>query len=340
MAGQRGPRRRLRRVRRRRDTVLRTLLAAVLLLAAGAAAVGVGYYLGTNLLAGLGAPAGSQGAADDGGPGPAQEDPSLEPFPEPSSGGEETDPDDEKGTDDEGGDLDDEEGAGGEEDDEEDDGHSDSPPIPVKAPAVTLYAVQVGNFSTRNNAQQAVQRLREAGLSAAVADHDGYRVWVGLFDTDAQARTVAAQVRGPEQDAFVHPWVLAADGRLPGVEGADQLARLIATLPETTRQFAHVWTARAMGGDQWQKAVEAVRERIIALQEQTLALTVPEELDDLTGDLIQYVSKASALAASLAALTQGELSPGQAGDLMVDHMELAGQAARILQAVDQALGQE
>ncbi|HLS88968.1 MAG TPA: SPOR domain-containing protein [Sphingobacteriaceae bacterium] len=337
MAGQRGPRRRLRRVRRRRDTVLRGVLAVVLLLAAGAAAVGVGYYLGSNLLAGIGAPADSQGSDPGDGPDSAPGEPTVDPFPDPSSGDDEDDP---NGTDDEPGAGEGDEGGDDEEDagqaeDEEDDEPVDRPPVQVRAPAVTLYAVQAGNFSTRNNAQQMVQQLREAGLPAAVADYDGYRVWVGLYDADAQARTAAAQVRQSEQDAFVHPWVLSADGLLPGVEGADHLARLIAALPETTRQFAHVWTTRAMGGDQWQQDVAAVRERIIALQEQTLALTVPEELDDLAEDLIDYVSRASGLAASLWDLAQGNISSAQAGDLMVEHMELAARAARILQAVDQ-----
>lgn len=338
MAGQRGPRRRLRRVRR--DTALRGLLVAVLLLVTGLAAVGTGYFLATQLLAGLGAPAASQGAADGHQPEPAPGEPAAgDPSPEPSGETSPAGAGDDPAGDDNGAQGDArEEGDPGAEGDPGEDGDSlpaDGPPIPVQAPAVPLYAVQVGSFSTRANAQQMAQELREAGLPAAVAAHDGYRVWVGLFDADAPARTMAAQVRQGGREAFVQPWALAVDGLLPHGEGAGQLAQLLTALPETTRQFAHVWTTRSMGGDQWHKAVEAVRERIISLQEQTLALTVPDQLDDLTGDLIQYVSRASALAASLRDLAQGDLPPAEAGPLMVEHMELAGEAARILKTVDQ-----
>lgn len=290
-------RRRLRWVRRDKRSIVKGLVVVAALLVVGAGAVALGYMLSSHLVAGL-RTAPAAGGTDGGSAGPGDTDASA------PADGSDSDP-------------------------AADDAEAGAPVV-IAGSAVTLYAVQIGNFSTEGNAVDLAQQVQTDDRPAAVVADGGFRVWVGLFDADQPARNLSVKLKGEGIDSFVVPWTMAAQGQLPAVAGAAALGELIEALPSVTGQLAAVWTAQARNGRDWSDAAAAAQARVIELQDQALALAVPDELGALTANVIGCVQRASSLAAALQALAAGDLPTEETSVLTMDFIELAGEVAHIL----------
>ncbi|MCK8824430.1 SPOR domain-containing protein [Fuchsiella alkaliacetigena] len=62
-----------------------------------------------------------------------------------------------------------------------------------------LYEVQVGAFSSEDNAQGMVRQLEDLGYSAYITSEDPYRVQVGAFEDKESAQNLGQQL---EEDGF------------------------------------------------------------------------------------------------------------------------------------------
>ena len=90
------------------------------------------------------------------------------------------------------------------------------PPAPAAAPAPTAsWAVQVGSFSSRANADRLSEWCREQGYGAKVlAGQDGgrtlYRVRVGPYASRSDARSAVAELALLGRSGFVSDWEKAS----------------------------------------------------------------------------------------------------------------------------------
>ncbi len=71
--------------------------------------------------------------------------------------------------------------------------------IPATIPQKEYYAVQVGSFRNKENAEKRIEELKTKGfdariVEALVMDKIHYRVWVGEFETMEQAKSFAAKL--------------------------------------------------------------------------------------------------------------------------------------------------
>lgn len=65
-------------------------------------------------------------------------------------------------------------------------------------PSVALYVLQHGVFRTEDSMLEAAKKLREQGIAAATDTKDGYRVYVGLSPTKAEADGLVSKLAGTE----------------------------------------------------------------------------------------------------------------------------------------------
>lgn len=65
---------------------------------------------------------------------------------------------------------------------------------PTTATELTLYKVQVGAFSQRDNAQRLVNSLKELGYEAIITSGPPFRVQTGAFSNNDNAKRYAAEL--------------------------------------------------------------------------------------------------------------------------------------------------
>ena len=78
------------------------------------------------------------------------------------------------------------------------------PPVsPDRAPSNTLYRVQVGVFSERENADRMVARLEELGYDAIIIGGAPYRVQTGAFSSKENADRFSEELKSRGFDVIV-----------------------------------------------------------------------------------------------------------------------------------------
>ncbi len=74
----------------------------------------------------------------------------------------------------------------------------------TKAEGITLYNIQVGNFSNIENAQTLANELIDKGLPGYIIKLDMYKVFVGTYSTRQEADKYLAKVKDVYSDAFIN----------------------------------------------------------------------------------------------------------------------------------------
>lgn len=220
-------------------------------------------------------------------------------------------------------------------------GPGERPPLPddafsVEAGPRTFYAVQVGAFSSRANADELAGRLRDAGQAAYIHTEDGHKVWMGLYDSRDAARAsgeaAAEMLADMDAEFFVQQWVFHREVHLADVPSDMEglLADAIAAVPVTIENLSAVWSRTVTGEEDAAVLAAAARDSIGRWQDMLAASDSPEGLAPQVGGLLSFYTRAAAYSAALAAWTAGEAAPGEFSGLMDEHMELAGEAAALV----------
>lgn len=137
--------------------------------------------------------------------------------------------------------------------------------VPISLPAIHCYAVQIGVYEERSNADAQSDRLRELGAAGYIAEDGGrYRVLAAGYPDESSMEKVRAQLAGSDIDSL--PYELSSDGVRLRVEGtAEELSGLeealsfTAGLPERLSREALRFDKDALAVSDGADAISAVR---------------------------------------------------------------------------------
>lgn len=92
-------------------------------------------------------------------------------------------------------------------------------------PTGTLYHVQVGAYSKKENADNMLKKVKSAGFDAFVKHDTLYRVQVGAYSQKANADAMLKKVQAAGFDAFISKSLAAPTPTEPPKKSVDEIAR-------------------------------------------------------------------------------------------------------------------
>jgi len=168
--------------------------------------------------------------------------------------------------------------------------------VMVNLPVLTLYRVQVGAFSSVENAQNLALELRNRSLPAHVVGGDLHRVEAGLYATKEVAVEVAADLESRGYPVYVGKWELNSP---PVVLGAGDpyynlAQKAFAALTALMMEQGMAWDAYAKqkDGQVLVEGLERVEEDIRAVHKDLQEATPPAGWQDLHVRLLDMLSLA------------------------------------------------
>jgi hypothetical protein len=172
--------------------------------------------------------------------------------------------------------------------------------VQIQTKPVTFYRVQVGAYSTKENADKAVQEVAQKGVGAAVMAPDPlYKVYCGLAGTKqaaeklsqtAQAK-LAGSVIGKDDKLYVATTVLAARSFTMNGDKAlvDKLQGAVAKADNAIASLLSFWDSLYMG-TQNQVNLAAMETDITAVRDDLSKTTPPEALKAAHSAALKIVS--------------------------------------------------
>ncbi|MCL6451477.1 MAG: SPOR domain-containing protein [Acetobacteraceae bacterium] len=191
----------------------------------------------------------------------------------------------------------------------------------LRLPTVTLFRVQAGAFSVRENAWALAESLERRGFAAVVVEPAPYRVVVGLFSDGRAADRLAAALSAAGQEVYQAAWVLnAAPVKVVGPSGyVKWLEAELGGLAGLVAREAVVWDSYWLGEPQPFATVASLEEEARRLASAVVGVSVPQELAGAHDRLLQLTGSAVQSVFELRALERGgEASPAAAYGAFLD----------------------
>ncbi len=135
----------------------------------------------------------------------------------------------------------------GQGDDNNNDQDSDitDPIITLRLDGMSLFNVQLGSFSSKENAQSLVNQLKEKDINAYVVDSDSFKVFAGTFFSRTEAERYKDKLKNTYKDAFLKEFYIGGaviEYLAVDQEYEDEIVDLIKTMENSYSQEAGLWT--------------------------------------------------------------------------------------------------
>ncbi|MTI48559.1 MAG: SPOR domain-containing protein [Firmicutes bacterium] len=127
-----------------------------------------------------------------------------------------------------------------------------------KLDGMNLFSIQVGSFSSNDNAEKLVNQLKENNLDGYIVDQESYKVFTGTFFSKEETETYLEIVRETYNDAFIKSFDINGSTIKYNVNNKqymDIVAIIISDLNNAFGQESSLWTDALKNGD-----VQAVKE--------------------------------------------------------------------------------
>lgn len=134
--------------------------------------------------------------------------------------------------------------------------------ITLKLDGMSMFNVQVGSFSSKENAQVLVDELKQNEINGYMVNKDGYKVFAGTFFSRGEAEKYRDDLKNTYSDAFLKEYYIG--GTTIEYLSIDQqyeneIVELIKTIEDSYSQEASLWTIAINSSD-----ISTLRENTIS----------------------------------------------------------------------------
>lgn len=160
----------------------------------------------------------------------------------------------------------------------ENNGHTTgTAPDALNVEGFQLYRIQVGAFSSEENAMKLAMELRDQGLAASIETEDLVKVYTHYFFTKEQAETVLVKVQAYYEDAHISPKNYPSlEMDLPGIYSSE-INLLRDHLKECKTMLTEI-ASKDGAGDSLKSIVKEQKDRITQLETQISQTQWPPDL--------------------------------------------------------------
>lgn len=173
----------------------------------------------------------------------------------------------------------------------------------LSLPPTTLYRVQLGAFSSKQNAEQLAQKVKAAGFPAHVLGYSPYRVLAGIFGTREAAAKVAQRLQSSGYEVYVSG--IQVGGVTLPLDNAPQayavmVEKALGKVLEAIRLGASAWDEYvARGQVSNAKSIDEVAKALAQISKDMAGAEVPAAWKDAHEQLKGVVALAGASASAL-----------------------------------------
>ncbi len=134
--------------------------------------------------------------------------------------------------------------------------------VTLKLKGLTLFNVQLGSFSSKENAQTLVDELKDKEINGYMFDSNGFKVFAGTFFTRGEAEKYRDELKNTYSDAFIKEFYtggtsieyLVADQQFE-----DEIVDLVSTIGDFFSEESSLWTI-AIGNE----SISSLKEKTIS----------------------------------------------------------------------------
>lgn len=117
--------------------------------------------------------------------------------------------------------------------------------ITLELEGLTLFNVQLGSFSSKENAQTLVDKLLENGINGYLVDSNGYKVYAGRFFSRGEAEKYRDELKDTYSDAFIKEFYIGGasiEYLASDQEFEDDMEGLVSTFGDSFSEESSLWT--------------------------------------------------------------------------------------------------
>lgn len=117
--------------------------------------------------------------------------------------------------------------------------------ITLKLKGLTLFNVQLGSFSSKQNAQTLVDELKENGILGYLVDSNGYKVFAGTFFSRGEAEKYRDDLKNTYSDAFIKEFYIGGTSieyLASDQEFEDEIVDIVSTIADSFSEESSLWT--------------------------------------------------------------------------------------------------
>ena len=119
------------------------------------------------------------------------------------------------------------------------------PTMTLRLDGMSLFNVQLGSFSSKENAESLVSQLKEKEINAYIVDSDSFKVFAGTFFSRREAEKYKDKLKNTYTDAFLKEFYIGGaviEYLAVDQEYEDEIVDLIKTMENSYSQEAGLWT--------------------------------------------------------------------------------------------------